>query len=97
MAHNPASTMQSPRPHRRRIDLRQQPPATRIALALMVVVAVALLAWWLGRDDPVPTWITDRLVPLLGWAWLALAAVALIARWQHRRQAGRDAARRPEP
>jgi hypothetical protein len=85
------------RPPRRRIDLRQLPPAARTALALLVVAAVALAAWWLGRDDPVPAWISDRLVPLLGWAWLALAAVALFARWQQRRQAGRDAARRPEP
>jgi len=86
------------RPPRRRIDLfRLLSPAARTALALAVVAAVSLAAWWVGRDDPVPAWITKGLVPLLGWIWLALAAVALASWWLRRRRARRDAARRREP
>lgn len=76
------------RPPRRRIDLfRLLAPGARIALALVVIVAVALAAWWTGRDDPVPAWISDGLVPVLGWAYIVLALVALVSWW--RRRSGR--------
>jgi hypothetical protein len=62
-----------------RIDLRRSlAPAARWGLALAIVAAVVLLAWHVGRDRPVPAWISDRLVPALGWIYLALVAVALV-------------------
>lgn len=91
-------TTTPPRPPRRRIDLlRLLSPAARMVLALAVVAVVSLAAWWVGRDEPVPAWIATGLVPLLGWLWLALAAVALASWWLRRRRARRDAARRHEP
>jgi hypothetical protein len=86
-------------PPRRRIDLFQRlGPAARAVLALAVIALVSAAAWWTGRDDPVPTWITARLVPALGWIWLALAGVALASslasRWRRR---GKDPARRTGP
>jgi hypothetical protein len=73
-------------------------PAARTALALAVIALVSTAAWWTGRNDPVPAWITTWLVPALGWAWLALAGVALASsladRWRRR---GKDPARRPGP
>jgi hypothetical protein len=84
-----------------RIDLRRRlsPPAATL-LALVVIAAVSALAWWTGRNDPVPAWIETRLVPLLGWAWLALAGVAIASwwlQWLRRRKARDEAARRPPP
>jgi hypothetical protein len=86
------------RPPRQRVDLfRLLSPLARTALALAVVVAVSLAAWWTGRDDPVPPFITDVLVPLLGWLWLALAAFAFVSWWRRRRKGPHDAGRRSGP
>lgn len=85
------------RPPRRRVDLSRLAPRTRTALALAIVVAVSLAAWWSGRDDPVPPFITDVLVPALGWLWLALAAFALVAWWRRRGKGGPDADRMSGP
>lgn len=86
-----------PRPPRRRVDLfKVLPPAARYALALAIIAAVALAGWWVGRDEPVPPAVGGFLVPLLGWLWLALAAVAL-ASWLWRRRKARNPARSPEP
>jgi hypothetical protein len=85
------------RPPRRRVDLRLLPPLARTALALLVIVAVSLAAWWTGRDDPVPPFITNVLVPLLGWLWLALAAFAFVSWWRRRRKGAQDAGRRSPP
>jgi peptidoglycan/LPS O-acetylase OafA/YrhL len=46
------------------------------ALALVVVAIVSALAWVVGRDDPVPAWIEDALIPALG----VLLIVAVVAR-----------------
>jgi hypothetical protein len=67
------------------VDLHRLRPAARWTLAVAVVALVAVLAWWSGHDDPVPAWITRWLVPALGYAWLALAAVALVSHWRRRR------------
>jgi purine-cytosine permease-like protein len=86
------------RPPRLRIDLfRLLSPAVRTAVALAVIAAVAVAAWWIGRDRPVPPAVENVLVPLLGWAWLALAGVAIASWWLRRRRARDDDPRRPKP
>ncbi len=72
------------------VDLRRLlPRGAQYALALAVVSAVVALAWHTGKDDPVPGWIMRYLVPILGWTYLALVAVALVhrlrSRWRGRR------------
>lgn len=75
-----------PRPPRRRVDLsRLLTPAARWTLAIVVIVAIGFAGWWTGRDRPVPAWISQGLVSWLGWAYLALAAVALVSWWRRRR------------
>jgi hypothetical protein len=77
-----------PPPQRRRVDLFRLPAATRNALALAVVAVVVALAWWVGGDQPVPGWVSDGLIPALGWLVLALAAWRLVA-WLRRRRGAR--------
>jgi hypothetical protein len=73
-------------PPHRRVDLfRLLTPVARWVLAIAVIVAIALAGWWTGRDRPVPAWISQGLVPWLGWAYLALVAVALVSWWRRRR------------
>lgn len=82
------------RPPRRRIDLRTLlPPAARWALAIAVIAAIGFAGWWTGRDQPVPAWISNGLVPWLGWIYIALAAVAAVSWWRRRR----DASKQEEP
>jgi hypothetical protein len=81
----------SDQPPRRRVDLFQLlSPAARAAVAVTLIVAVSLGAWWVGRDRPVPAWISDGLVPLLGWACIVLALLGLVSWWRRRRGARRD-------
>ena len=63
----------------RDIDLRRLPPYLRYPLALSIVAAVSALAWYVGRDRPVPAWIQHGM-PALGWIYLALLAVVVVQR-----------------
>jgi hypothetical protein len=80
----------SPRPPRVRINLAAGlSPLWRYALAIAIVVVVSLAAWIVGRDTPPPSWITDWLIPALGWIYIvlfAIAAVYLLRRWRARRR-----------
>ena len=76
----------SPLTGRKKVDLRSSlPPWLTLLLGLAIAVGVALAAWWVGRDEPVPAWITDRLVPALGWIYIGLVVVALAGWWRRRR------------
>ena len=81
----------TPPPPRERVNLRRLPRAAQMAIALVVVVGVSLVAWWTGRDQPPPSWVTERLIPALGWVWLVLVLVALATYpwWRRRRPGGR--------
>jgi hypothetical protein len=69
-----------------RINLTQRlSPAARWSLAASVVAAVSIIAWALGRDRPIPAWISDGLVPALGWIYLALLCVAAVHLLRRRR------------
>jgi hypothetical protein len=78
------------RPRRTRINLAASlSPPWRYALAIAIVVVVSLAAWIVGRDTPTPPWITDWLIPALGWFYIALfaiAAVYLVRKWRARRR-----------
>lgn len=70
---------------RRLINLGRLPLWQQNLIALAVIVAVCALAWWMGRDDPIPFWIGDRLIPALGWIAIALVIFGLATRFFRRR------------
>ncbi|RDE51780.1 MAG: hypothetical protein DVS81_03910 [Candidatus Accumulibacter meliphilus] len=74
-----------------RIDLHAafSGPA-RWLIAALVTAAVVTLAWFVGRDDPVPDWISKGLVPALGWIYLVLLLVALVYWLRRRRTADKE-------
>jgi len=82
MSRDPAPTP------RRRVDLRRLPRWQQYALALAVTAAVVVAAWLVGGDEPVPAWVSELLVPALGWLVLAIVAgalaVRLLGRWRRR-------------
>jgi hypothetical protein len=55
-------------------------------IAIAVIAAVFALAWWAGRDRPIPLWIGDKLIPALGWIAIALAVFGLATRFLARRK-----------
>jgi len=62
----------------------------RWLIAALITAAVVTLAWFVGRDDPVPDWISKGLVPALGWIYLAMLAVALVHWLRRRRTADKE-------
>jgi peptidoglycan/LPS O-acetylase OafA/YrhL len=68
-----------PPPPRIRINLRKGLPAwIRYPLAIAIVAAISIGAWIVGRDRPTPAWISEGLVPALGWIYLVLVAIAVV-------------------
>jgi peptidoglycan/LPS O-acetylase OafA/YrhL len=82
MSRDPAPTP------RRRVDLRRLPRWQQYALALAVTAAVVVAAWLVGGDEPVPAWVSELLVPALGWLVLAIVVGALAVRLLGRRGRG---------
>lgn len=70
---------------RRRVDLRTLPVWLQYLIALTVAAMVMAAAWLVGRDEPVPYWIKNYLVPALGWIYLLLLAIVIID-WLRKRQ-----------
>ena len=76
---------------RKTLSLFSLSAVVRNGIALIVVAGVSAAGWLVGRDRPVPEWIESRLLPVLAWAVLALAAVALVD-WVRRRRGNRRGA-----
>lgn len=64
------------------IDLRRLPVWIQYVISLSVVAIVVVAAWIVGRDRPVPAWITHWLIPILGWIYLMLVAFVIWRRWR---------------
>lgn len=70
--------MKDPGKPRIEVDLRRWPAWPRTLLVLAVVAGVAAAGWIAGRDQPVPEWIPERLVPILSGLVLVLLALAFL-------------------
>lgn len=76
----------SPLTGRTKVDLRGSlPPWLTLLLGLAIAAGVAVVAWMVGQDEPVPEWIREGLVPALGWIYLGLVVIALVGWWRRRR------------
>jgi hypothetical protein len=76
--HDPGPNQRPDTP--RRVDFRTLPSIVQWAIALLVVALVACLAWLVGRDDPVPGWISKEVIPAIAAVYLALGGWWLVRR-----------------
>lgn len=63
------------------IDLRKLPRWQQYAIAFSALAVVVTAAWLIGKDQPVPSWLTIKIIPALGWIYIVLFVVAMISRW----------------
>jgi len=69
---------------RRRVDLSGLPKPVLTLIGLIVVIPIATLGWIVGKDEPVPAWITEILVPVLSIVALVFMVI-LVVDWIRRR------------
>lgn len=62
---------------RPRVDLRRLPSWLQYFIALATIASIAVVAWLAGRDEPIPLWVSEWLVPNLAWILLGLIIVAV--------------------
>ena len=62
---------------RNKIDLTQLPKWQQYLIALVIVAIVVAAALVTGKDNPVPAWISQYLIPGLGWLGLILILLAV--------------------
>jgi hypothetical protein len=60
------------------LNLNRYSALARYTIALAITTFIAGAGWYVGRNRPVPEWITHGLIPFLGWLVLGLAAIALV-------------------
>lgn len=65
---------------RKRVNLRALPVWIQYLIAIPIVAFVFAAAWFVGRSEPIPLWITEYLVPLLGVLYIILLLVVVIRR-----------------
>lgn len=66
---------------RKKVDLKRLPVRLQYIIALTVVAIVVTEAWMVGRDQAIPGWITNYLVPILGWSYVVLLVLAICYRF----------------
>jgi len=61
-----------------KINLFRLPRWQQYGIALLVVGMVAGLALLTNQGKPPPAWIKHRLIPILGWVYLALVGIVVV-------------------
>lgn len=65
---------------RKRVDLTKLPTWIQYSISLTVVASVVAVAWFVGRNKPVPPWIEVYLIPILGWSFLIIFTYTIALR-----------------
>ena len=71
--------------NRKKINLNTLPAWQQYLIGIVVIAIVVAAAWIVGKDDPVPAWITNCLIPLLsvlGVILIVLAVGEWLKRWR---------------
>lgn len=62
------------------IDLKKLSVWIQYTIALSVTAIIVTVGWFVGRNQPVPTWLTTYLIPVLGWLYIVLLSYVIISR-----------------
>ncbi|OUL31317.1 hypothetical protein BV372_20360 [Nostoc sp. T09] len=65
---------------RKKVDLKTLPVFLQYVIALLVSTIVFALAWYVGKDKPIPDWIQNYIMPNLGWIGIVLLSY-FFGRW----------------
>lgn len=65
---------------RKKVDLKSLPVWLQYSIALLTAAIIFALAWYVGKDKPMPDWIQDYIMPNLGWVGIVLLSYFFI-RW----------------
>ncbi|HLP91158.1 MAG TPA: hypothetical protein VK184_21585 [Nostocaceae cyanobacterium] len=65
---------------RKKVDLTTLPIWLQYSISLTVVAIVVTFAWFVGRNNPIPAWITTYLIPILGWSYIILFIFVITSR-----------------
>lgn len=63
---------------RKKIDLQKLPTWLQYTIAIIVINAIVIAGYLVGRDKPMPYWIENYLIPGLGWLGLVLILLIVI-------------------
>jgi hypothetical protein len=69
---------------KRQIDLTTLPQWLQYLIALAITAVVVVAAWIVGRDQPVPLWIEEYLIPALAVFGVVLI-VTVVVDWFRKR------------
>lgn len=72
-----------------RSQFEQLPRRLQSTIAIVITIVIAAVAYFVGRDRPVPVWIENFLIPALGWLGVVLIVLAAADWLRERRRAGR--------
>lgn len=59
------------------VDLHRLPSWLQYLISLATIASIAVLAWLAGRDEPIPRWVGEWLVPNLIWVFAGLVIIAV--------------------
>jgi hypothetical protein len=60
------------------VDLRKLKPSLQYLVALTIMVVISGVAWLVGENEFIPSWIKHYLIPGLGWLGLFLIIIVIV-------------------
>jgi hypothetical protein len=61
------------------IDLRKLPRWQQYSIAFSALAVAVTAAWMIGKDQPSPSWLTTKIISVLGWVYIGLFVAVMIA------------------
>ena len=62
---------------KQQVNIRKLSTWREYLIAVLVTSVIVAVAWFVGRDQPTPAWISNYLIPGLGWLGLILIIIVI--------------------